>query len=80
MSASKISLIDPTPAVPRCWSIGSSTAVNRYLPQVLELPAFRAEGVLPRLRQRISDEALLERIRSGLVTAGMPEKALEEPF
>ena len=72
--------LGPILAILAGWSIGSSTAVNRYLPQVLELPAFRAEGVLPRLRQRISDEALLERIRSGLVTAGMPEKALEEPF
>ncbi|MFD2646917.1 tetratricopeptide repeat protein [Devosia albogilva] len=60
--------------------VGSSTAVDRYLPQVLEWPAFRAEGVLPRLRQRISDETLLEQIRSGLLAAGVPAAALEEPF
>ena len=72
--------VGPIIAILAGQAIGSSTAVNRYLPQVLELAAFRAEGVLPRLRQRISDETLLEQIRAGLLAAGVPAAALEAPF
>ena len=61
-------------------AVGNSSVVNRYLPQVLELPTFRAEGVLPRLRKRVADETLLEQVRSGLSAAGVSDSALEGPF
>lgn len=57
-----------------------NTVVNRYLPQVLEEVSFRTSGVLPRLRQRIADDALLQDIRSGLIAAGAPEEALVTGF
>jgi hypothetical protein len=72
--------LGPIIAVLAGRATGNSAAVDRYLPQVLELPAFRAEGVLPRLRQRVSDETLLEQIRTGLVAAGVPPAALAGPF
>lgn len=57
-----------------------STIVNRYLAQVLDVASFRANGVLPRLRERIQDETLLEQIRGSLVSAGVPGHALDGPF
>lgn len=55
-------------------------AVNRYLPQVLDVASFRAKGVLPRLRERISDEQLLGAIEAALMEAGVPPAALARPF
>lgn len=57
-----------------------SAVVNRYLPQVLDIAAFRAMGVLPRLRERISDSGLIEAIRAALVQAGVPPAALVHTF
>ena len=54
--------------------------VNRYLPQILELPSFRAAGVLPTLRKRITDRALIDQIRVALLAAGVPNDALTLPF
>jgi hypothetical protein len=59
---------------------GNPDVVNRYLPQVLEQPRFRALGILPRLRQRITDPALITMIRNKLIIAGVPEAALASPF
>lgn len=59
---------------------GNSAVVNRYLPQVLEAPAFRAKGVLPRLRERISDDRLMEAIQASLSDAGVPMAALTRAF
>lgn len=57
-----------------------SAVVNRYLPQVLDVAAFRAVGVLPRLRQRVTDEALLEAISGALLSAGVPPDALTRAY
>lgn len=59
---------------------GDSAMVNRYLPQVLDVGAFRAQGVVPRLSERIGDRVLIEAIRSALSGAGMPPLALARPF
>jgi TolB-like protein len=59
---------------------GNAGVVNRYLPQVLEVAAFRASGVLPRLRERITDTALLDEIAAALTAAGVPQAALNGPF
>lgn len=59
---------------------GDSSVVNRYLPQVLDVASFRAQGVLPRLRERIGDEQLMESIRLALVEAGVPPAALTTAF
>lgn len=59
---------------------GNAGVVSRYLPQVLEVAAFRASGILPQLRKRIGDEALLDKISVALETAGVPKAALSGPF
>lgn len=67
-------------AVVAASAAGNAGVVNRYLPQVLEVAAFRASGILPRLRERIGDLVLLEEIGNGLATAGVPQRALSNPF
>jgi Flp pilus assembly protein TadD/TolB-like protein len=59
---------------------GDGAVVNRYLPQVLDVPSFRTRGVLTTLRDRIEDDALMEQIRSGLVAAGVPPNTLINGF
>lgn len=59
---------------------GDNAVVNRYLPQVLDVASFRAQGVLPRLRERIADEQLMGSIRLALVEAGVPPMALTASF
>lgn len=59
---------------------GDGAVVNRYLPQVLDVPSFRARGVLTTLRDRVQDDALMEQIGSGLVAAGVPPEALTNGF
>ena len=54
--------------------------VNRYLPQILDVPSFRGAGVLPTLRKRITDRALIDQIRVALLAAGLPNDALTLPF
>ncbi|MEO8684188.1 MAG: hypothetical protein ABI414_05025 [Devosia sp.] len=67
-------------AVVAASEAGNAGVVSRYLPQVLEVAAFRASGILPQLRKRIGDAALLNRIGVVLTTAGVPRAALDGPF
>ncbi len=59
---------------------GNNEVINRYLPQVLDMPAFRSNGILARLRTSIIDPNLLDIIGQGLLAAGVPQNALEQPF
>lgn len=59
---------------------GDAAMVNLYLPQVMEMPRFRRQGILPRLRERISDPKVIGMIEAGLLAAGLPKDALEQPF
>lgn len=68
--------LGPILAILAAQRAGDSAVVNRYLPQVLDMPAFRVKGVLPSLRERISDGVLLTAIRKALVEAGVPAQAL----
>jgi TolB-like protein/Flp pilus assembly protein TadD len=72
--------LGPILAIMAAQRAGDSDVVNRYLPQVLDVAAFRTEGVLPRLRHRIGDVVLMDTIRAALVTAGVPPAALTGPF
>lgn len=72
--------LGPVLAIMAGHAAGDSNVVNRYLPQVLEVPAFRSRGVLTRLRERISDDALMESIRAALVEAGVPPGTLVRSF
>lgn len=72
--------LGPIIAIVAALRSGDSAVVNRYLPELLDLSTFRAQGVLPRLRLRITDAALLDMIRSALVQAGVPPMALIRQF
>lgn len=72
--------LGPVLAILAAQGSGDSAVVSRYLPQVLGVPAFRAQGILPRLRERISDLELMNSIRAGLVRAGVPTAALIRTF
>ena len=72
--------LGPILAIMAGQSAGDSAVVNRYLPQVLDVTAFRAKGVLPRLRERVGDDQLLDSIRTALIQAGVPATALVRSF
>lgn len=72
--------LGPILAIVAAQNSGNGGVVTRYLPQVLDVAGFRANGVLPQLRLRISDESLIDAIRSALRGAGVPEASLIEAF
>jgi Tfp pilus assembly protein PilF/TolB-like protein len=72
--------IGPVLALVAAQNAGRAELVAQHLPQLVELPAFRQRGILPRLRETISNPPLLEMIATGIVAAGVPPTALEQPF
>ena len=72
--------LGPVLAIMAAQEAGNSAVVNRYLPQVLEIASFRAAGLLPQLRKRISDAGLLGRIGATLAAAGVPPASLNAAF
>lgn len=72
--------LGPVLAIMAGQQAGASALVNRYLPQVLDMAAFRAKGVLPRLRERISDDTLIDQIRTSLAEAGVPWVSLTRSY
>jgi tetratricopeptide (TPR) repeat protein len=72
--------LGPILAIMAGQQLSDSEVVNRYLPEVLKAPNFRAEGVMPRLHRRISDEDLLSAVEGALIQAGVPPAALSGPF
>lgn len=72
--------LGPILAIMAGQGAGDSAVVNRYLPQVLDVPAFRAKGVLTTLQQSIGDRALLDAISGALISAGVPVAALTQAF
>ena len=59
---------------------GEASLVDRQLPRVLDVATFRESGILPRMRERATDLALLERIATGLREAGVPEASLTSRY
>lgn len=57
----------------------AETALNRSLSQLLEVTRFKRFGILPVVRQRIKDAALVAKIAEGLATAGVTEAQLNGP-
>lgn len=55
---------------------GDAARVARELPRVLEVQSFRNVGIVTQLRRRITDRALLDRIRMALIDAGIPPLSL----
>lgn len=56
--------------------IGSSQTLNRYFAQMLDVTRFKRFGIMPVLRQRIGDSALLDEIARELGAAGVSATAL----
>jgi Flp pilus assembly protein TadD len=64
-------------AAPRA---GRQDLIDRYRPIVMGNPHYQVAGILPRLAMRMRTEAVFERLRQGLVLAGVPPRALDGPF
>lgn len=60
--------------------IGSSQTLNRYFAQMLDVTRFKRFGIMPVLRQRIGDSALLDEIARDLGAAGVSSTALNGTF
>jgi tetratricopeptide (TPR) repeat protein len=72
--------LGPIFAILAAQGLGDGEIVNLYLPRVLEVPSFRANGILPHLRARIADGQFITRVRRSLEAAGVQAAALTGPF
>lgn len=72
--------LGPILAILAAQGLDDAEVVNLYLPRVLEVPSYRAMGILPRLRERIADRGFIEIIRKALKAAGVPDAVLIRPF
>jgi TolB-like protein len=59
---------------------GDERAVADFQPRVMSTESLRRFGVMPWLRIRIKDQAVLERLAKGLSAAGIPASALTAQF
>ena len=59
---------------------GRDDLVVRYRPLVLGDPRFQATGILPRLLRSTGSQLLIDRLREGLLKAGVPQTALDGAF
>jgi len=59
---------------------GNEDVLNRYFAQLLDVTRYRRFGILPVLRQRIPDTALVEEIAAQLKRAGVANEALNGSF
>ena len=60
--------------------IGRVDLVDRYRPMVIGNPRFQATGVLKRVAMLAGQPVLIERLRTGLLLAGVPPSVLDAPF
>lgn len=78
--ASADRVLGPVLAVVAGQKGGDLDIVNRYLPQVLDVPSFRSAGIMKGLSARITDAALLSQLMDGLLQAGVPAAALHAAY
>ena len=64
-------------AAPRA---GRQDLIDRYRPIVMGNPHYQVAGILPRLTMRMRTDTVFERLREGLLLAGVPPSALDGPF
>ena len=60
--------------------VGRDDLVVRYKPLVLDDPRFQEVGILPRLLRSTGSQLLIDRLREGLLKAGIPQAALDGAF
>lgn len=54
--------------------------IDRYRPMVMNNPHYQVAGIIPRLEMRLRTESVFEKLREGLILAGVPVRALDRPF
>ena len=64
-------------AAPRA---GRQDLIDRYRPLVMGNPHYQIAGIFPRLAMRVRANSVFEKLREGLVLAGVPPSALDGPF
>ena len=60
--------------------IGRNDLIDRYRPLILANPHFQAAGIMTRIQRLYKLPALTDRMREGLILAGIPPAALDAPF
>jgi tetratricopeptide (TPR) repeat protein len=70
----------PAVALAAAPVVGRADIIDRYRPQVLANSYFQSAGVMPRLIMMMKPQILVDRVREGLVLAGIPPAALDGPF
>jgi tetratricopeptide (TPR) repeat protein len=73
----ELALIIALTAAPRA---ARTDLIDRYRPMVLGNTLFQQSGIMPRVGMRVKQLGVLQRIRTGLVLAGLPVNALDRPF
>ena len=72
--------LGPTIALAAAPVIGRNDLIDRYRPVILANPHFQAGGIMTRIERLYKTPALTDRIREGLILAGIPPRALDAPF
>lgn len=72
--------LGPTIALAAAPVVGRLDLIDRYRPLVMANPHFQDRGIMPRLEQLYNVPVVLDRIREGLVLAGVPPAAIDGPF
>lgn len=72
--------LGPTIALAAAPVIGRNDLIDRYRPIVLGNPHFQAVGIMTRIQRIYRAPALTDRMREGLILAGIPPAALDAPF
>lgn len=72
--------LGPAIALAAAPVVGRLDLIDRYRPMVMANAHFQERGIVPRLQQLYNMPVVLDRIREGLVLAGVPPAALDRPF
>ena len=72
--------LGPTIALAAAPVIGRNDLIDRYRPVVLGNQHFQAVGIMTRIERIYKVPALTDRMREGLILAGIPPAALDAPF
>jgi tetratricopeptide (TPR) repeat protein len=72
--------LGPAIAMAAAPVIGRNDLIDRYRPVIMGNPHFQAGGIMTRIEVLYKTPDLVDRIREGLILAGIPPAALDGPF
>lgn len=72
--------LGPSIALAAAPVVGRLDLIDRYRPLIMGNKHFQERGIMPRLQQLYNQPMVLDRIREGLVLAGIPPEAIDGPF